>query len=88
MENLSGFGFASRCRGNQVYVNSGKYRTRLENLNSELGGGIDICEISSDSVSSEDLITWVAEGRIDYTVATDEIARFCPQYLAGDGPGR
>ena len=61
--------------GKKVYVNSGKYRTRLENLNRELGGGIDICEISSDSVSSEDLITWVAEGRIDYTVATDEIAR-------------
>ena len=40
--------------GKKVYVNSGKYRTRLENLNRELGGGIDICEISSDSVSSED----------------------------------
>ena len=58
----------------------GKYRTRLENLNRELGGGIDICEISSDSVSSEDLITWVAEGRIDYTVATDEIARINRTY--------
>ena len=66
--------------GKKVYVNSGKYRTRLENLNRELGGGIDICEISSDSVSSEDLITWVAEGRIDYTVATDEIARINRTY--------
>ena len=68
--------------GKKVYVNSGKYRTRLENLNRELGGGIDICEISSDSVSSEDLITWVAEGRIDYTVATDEIARINRTYYA------
>ena len=66
--------------GKKVYVNSGKYHTRLENLNRELGGGIDICEISSDSVSSEDLITWVAEGRIDYTVATDEIARINRTY--------
>ena len=57
--------------GKKVYVNSGKYRTRLENLNRELGGGIDICEISSDSVSSEDLITWVAE---------DEIARINRTY--------
>lgn len=57
-----------------------KYRTRLENLNRELGGGIDICEVSSDSVSSEDLITWVAEGRIDYTVATDEIAKINRTY--------
>ncbi|WP_303914342.1 transglycosylase SLT domain-containing protein [Bacteroides mediterraneensis] len=66
--------------GKKVYVNSGKYRTRLENLNRELGGGIDICEVSSDSVSSEDLITWVAEGRIDYTVATDEIAKINRTY--------
>ena len=66
--------------GKKVYVNSGKYRTRLENLNRELGGGIDICEVSSDSVSSEDLITWVAEARIDYTVATDEIAKINRTY--------
>lgn len=66
--------------GKKVYVNSGKYCTRLENLNRELGGGIDICEVSSDSVSSEDLITWVAEGRIDYTVATDEIAKINRTY--------
>lgn len=66
--------------GKKVYVNSGKYRTRLENLNRELGGGIDICEVSSDSVSSEDLVTWVAEGRIDYTVATDEIAKINRTY--------
>ena len=66
--------------GKKVYVNSGKYHTRLENLDRELGGGIEICEISSDSVSSEDLITWVADGRIDYTVATDEIARINRTY--------
>lgn len=66
--------------GKEVYVNRGKYRTRLQNLDEELGGGIHIHEIDADSVSAEDLITWVAEGKINYTVATNEVARINRTY--------
>lgn len=66
--------------GKEVYVNPGKYHSRLKNLDEELGGGIRITEISSDSVSAEDLITWVAEGKINYTVATNEVARINRTY--------
>lgn len=63
-----------------VYVIPGKYFTRLENLDEELGGGIIIHKIESDSISTEDLITWVAEGKIDYTVASNEIAKINRTY--------
>ena len=39
----------------------------------ELGGDIDIVEMPG-SLSTEDLITMVAEGDIDYTVADENIA--------------
>lgn len=63
-----------------VYVSPGKYYDRLVHLNEELGGGIRIHTADADSVSAEDLITWVAEGKIDYTVATDEVAKINRTY--------
>ena len=64
----------------EVYVTPGKYRDRLVHLNEELGGGIRIHTVDADSVSAEDLITWVSEGKIDYTVATDEVAKINRTY--------
>lgn len=61
--------------GKEVYVMPGKYEERLENLNQELGGGIIINEVSSDSINNEDLIEMVAEGKIDYTVTNNELAK-------------
>lgn len=46
-----------------VYVSPGKYYDRLVHLNEELGGGIRIHTADADSVSAEDLITWVEEGK-------------------------
>lgn len=66
--------------GKEVYTAPGTFRTRLANLNDELGGGIRIHEVPADTASAEDLITWVSEGQIDYTVATDEIARINRTY--------
>ena len=66
--------------GKEVYVNPGKYLDRLKNLNEELGGGIRLKVMSVDSVSSEDLIARVADGEIDYTVATDEMGRITKTY--------
>ena len=61
--------------GKQVHVKRGKYYERLKNLNEELGGGIEIVLVENDSTSVEDLITKVAQGVIDYTVADNDIAR-------------
>lgn len=66
--------------GKEVYVMPGKYEMRLKNLNQELGGGIMIHEISQDSITNEDLITMVAEGKIDYTVTNNELARINKTY--------
>lgn len=63
-----------------VYVSPGKYYTRLVNLDEELGGGIRIHKVSSDTLVTEDLITWVAEGKIDFTVASNELAKLNRTY--------
>ncbi len=46
--------------------------TRLKNLESEIGDSIDIIEV--DNYEVEQLIGLVAEGKIDYTVADEEVA--------------
>lgn len=66
--------------GKQVHVKRGKYYDRLKNLNEELGGGIEIVLVENDSTSVEDLITKVAQGVIDYTVADNDIARLNKTY--------
>ena len=61
--------------GKEVYVEKGsKFESRLINLNSELGGGIIIRSVHRDSISSEDLIRDVAEGKIDFPICDDNIA--------------
>lgn len=57
-----------------VYVTSGKHYRRLENLNDELGGGIRIHQVDNDSITVEDLIAQVAQGKIPYTVCDNDIA--------------
>lgn len=66
--------------GKDIYVNPGKYYERLVNLDKELGGGIRIHLIRSDSISAEELITQVAQGKIPYTVADNDIARLNRTY--------
>lgn len=61
--------------GKDIYVKPGKYYDRLVNLNSELGGGIRIHEVTNDSTTIEDLITQVAQGKIPYTVADNDLAK-------------
>lgn len=57
-----------------------KYYARLENLNSELGGGIHIKTNVADSLSTEDLIEMVARGEIEYTVSDEYIAKLNQTY--------
>lgn len=66
--------------GKDVYVKPGKYYDRLVNLDKELGGGIRIHKVTSDSVSAEDLITQVSQGKIPYTVADNDVARLNTTY--------
>lgn len=66
--------------GKEVYVKPGKYYERLVNLNDELGGGIQIHKVTGDSITTEDLITQVAQGKIDYTVADNDLAKLNTTY--------
>lgn len=66
--------------GKEVYVKPGRSLNRLRNLDKELGGGIIIHEISSDSITEEDLIAQVASGKIGYTVCDNDVARLNRTY--------
>ena len=62
--------------GRQVHIKpDSRYRDRLENLNHELGGGIHIVEMKSDTLSAEDLVGMVSRGEIQYTICEDDVAR-------------
>ena len=65
-----------------IHVQPGKYYNRLVNLNEELGGGLNIHLVNTDSLTLEDLITQVAEGQIAYTVADNYIAQLNKTYYA------
>jgi len=57
--------------GKVVYVQAGSvYETRLRSLSNEIGGGIQIREVS---IESEQLIQRVALGEIDYTVCDENV---------------
>jgi membrane-bound lytic murein transglycosylase F len=66
--------------GKEVYVKPGKHLERLRNLNEELGGGIRIHEVANDSTTVEDLITQVAQGKIAYAVADNDVAQINRTY--------
>lgn len=66
--------------GKDIYVKPGKYYNRLVNLNNELGGGILIHEVPGDSITTEDLITQVAQGKIPYTVSDNDLAKLNTTY--------
>ena len=66
--------------GKNIYVKPGKYYDRLVNLNNELGGGILIHKVTNDSITTEDLITQVAQGKIPYTVSDNDFAKLNKTY--------
>ncbi|MEE9431008.1 MAG: transporter substrate-binding domain-containing protein [Melioribacteraceae bacterium] len=64
-----------------VYVRrSSVYGNRLKNLSNEIGSEIKIIE-ADDSLSIEDLIKQVADGKIDYTVSDENIADLNKAYF-------
>ncbi|MDR2144942.1 MAG: transglycosylase SLT domain-containing protein [Tannerella sp.] len=65
----------------EVWVqNNTRYQDRLKSLNTELGGGIEIRNIVLDTVTTEDLIDMVANGKIQYTVSESNLARLSKTY--------
>ena len=59
--------------GKYVYVEkNSKYHYRLLNLEEEIGGGIHIIPIESDTLTSEDLMEMVNNNRISYSVVDSE----------------
>ncbi len=67
--------------GKDVYVErDSKYLRRLQNLNEEVGGGINIHEVDADSLITEDLIQMVSDGKIPLTVVDSDIARLNRTY--------
>lgn len=62
-------------------VDNSKYHERIENLNSEIGGGIIIDKLDSDSLVTEDLIRMVSRGEISYTISDDDIAKLNQTYF-------
>ncbi|MDE6628621.1 MAG: transporter substrate-binding domain-containing protein [Muribaculaceae bacterium] len=69
--------------GKDVYVESqSKYLYRLQNLNEELGGGINIHVIDRDTLITEDLIEMVSKGEIPLTIVDSDIARINQTYYS------
>lgn len=67
--------------GKEIYVEGNtKYHQRLTNLDAELGGGIRIHTVSEDTITSEDLIEMVSQGKIQYTVCDEYIAKLNRTY--------
>ncbi|MCM1452828.1 MAG: transglycosylase SLT domain-containing protein [Clostridium sp.] len=67
--------------GRDVYVEAGsKYEQRIENLNEELGGGINIHLVDRDTLITEDLIAMVSAGEIPLTLVDSDIARINKTY--------
>lgn len=67
--------------GRDVYVERGsKYEQRLQHLNDELGGGIAIHSVDSDSLIDEDLMQMVSDGKIPLTVVNRDVAMLNATY--------
>lgn len=67
--------------GRDVYVEKGsKYQYRLENINENLGGGINIHPIDRDNLITEDLIAMVSDDEIPLTIVDSDIARINRTY--------
>jgi len=70
--------------GRDVYVEkNSKYQARLENLDKELGGGINIHVINRDTLITEDLVEMVSDGKIPLTIVDNDIARINRTYFPG-----
>ncbi len=67
--------------GKDVYVEAdSKYEARINNLNQEIGGGINIHRVDRDTLITEDLISMVNDGKIPLTIVDSDIAKINKTY--------
>lgn len=67
--------------GRDIYVEEdSKYLRRLQNLNDELGGGINIHPVNTDTLITEDLIAMVSDGELPLTIVDSDVARLNATY--------
>lgn len=67
--------------GRDIYVEAdSKYQQRIQHLNDELGGGINIHIVDRDTLITEDLIAMVSAGEIPLTLVDSDIARINKTY--------
>lgn len=68
-------------RGKTVYVLREKHKIRMENLNEEIGGGINIVKFKAGEMSLEEAFEAVATGKIDFFVFDNDISEInCSYY--------
>jgi len=60
---------------------SSSYYERLVNLSDEIGGKINVDTTISGEISTDEIIKMVAEGKIKYTVADDNLAKINASYF-------
>ena len=61
--------------GKDIFVEKdSKYLYRLQNLNDEIGGGINVITLPGDTIFSDDLLRMVKNGEIDFTVTDTRTA--------------
>lgn len=74
--------------GKDVWVVGGsRFDARMNELNQQLGGGIEIRRLDADSVAADDLIDMVADGRIPRAVMSAGLARLHGGYYANVDAG-
>ena len=67
--------------GKDVYVKeNSKYLQRLQHLNEEIGGGINICK-APDSLTIDQIMYEVSKHKIPFTIADDDIAALGQKYF-------
>jgi len=71
----------AQLSGSDVYVEA---HTSLEqvmtHVNSQLGGTVNVHALPEDSVSTDDLLDMVSQGKIPYTIVDSDIAQFNAAY--------
>lgn len=74
----------AQLSGTDIYVEAhSNMESVLTQVNSQLGGTVNIHSLPEDSVSTDDLLDMVSSGEITYTIVDSDIAQFNTGYYDG-----